>query len=50
MFEGFFGEEMEKGFWDLVKSINEEEGFYWKIWIENEEIKEVGGIYVFEEK
>lgn len=32
------------------KSINEEEGFQWKIWTENEETKEAGGIYVFEEK
>ena len=32
------------------KSINEEEGFHWKIWTENEETKEAGGIYVFEEK
>ena len=31
------------------KSINEEEGFHWKIWTENQETK-AGGIYVFEEK
>ena len=48
-FEGPFGEEMEKGFWDLANSINEEEGFHWKIWTENQETKEAGGIYVFEE-
>lgn len=36
-FEGPFGEEMEKTFWDLANSINEEEGFHWKIWTENEE-------------
>ncbi len=46
-FEGPFGEEMEKGFWDLAKSINEEEGFHWKIWTENEETKEAGGILFF---
>ncbi|KXY69494.1 monooxygenase [Bacillus pacificus] len=34
----------------LAKSINEEEGFHWKIWTENEKTKEAGGIYVFEEK
>ncbi|PGZ95691.1 monooxygenase [Bacillus wiedmannii] len=50
LFEGPFGEEMEKAFLDLAKSINEEEGFHWKIWTENEETKEAGGIYVFEEK
>ena len=40
-FEGPFGEEMEKGFWDLAKSINEEEGFHWKIWTENQETKKL---------
>lgn len=49
-FEGPFGEEMERGFLDLASSINEEEGFHWKIWTENKETKEAGGIYVFEEK
>ncbi|KOS26664.1 monooxygenase [Bacillus anthracis] len=49
-FEGPFGEEMEKGFLGLLKRINEEEGFHWKIWTENQETKEAGGIYVFEGK
>ncbi|HDX9610363.1 TPA: monooxygenase [Bacillus toyonensis] len=49
-FEGPFGEGMEKAFSDLAKSINEEKGFHWKIWTENQETKEAGGIYVFEEK
>ncbi len=40
-FEGPFGEEMEKTFWDLANSINEEEGFHWKIWTENEEKKKL---------
>jgi len=39
-FEGPFCEEMEKAFWDLAKSINEEDGFHWKIWMENEEMKD----------
>ncbi|MEM5642696.1 YdhR family protein [Bacillus toyonensis] len=30
---------MEEAFWDLANSINEEEGFHWKIWTENEETK-----------
>lgn len=49
-FEGPFGEEMEKDFGIQQIGINEEEGFHWKIWTENEETKEAGGIYVFEEK
>lgn len=48
--EGPFGEEMAAAFSDLARSINEEQGFIWKIWTENEETKEAGGIYLFETK
>ena len=48
--EGPFGEEMVEAFTDLAKSINEEPGFKWKIWTENEQKSEAGGIYVFENK
>jgi Putative mono-oxygenase ydhR len=45
--EGPFGNEMAEAFSDLAKSINEEPGFLWKIWTENQETKEAGGIYAF---
>lgn len=45
-----FGTEMAEGFQDLTESINEEPGFFWKIWTENANEKEAGGIYVFETK
>lgn len=48
--DGPFGDEMAEAFSDLAKSINEEEGFIWKIWTENPETKEAGGIYAFESK
>lgn len=48
--EGPFGDEMVAAFTDLAKSINEEPGFLWKIWTENEQSKEAGGIYLFETK
>ena len=48
--DGPFGEEMAEAFSDLAKSINEEDGFLWKIWTENPEAKEAGGIYIFETK
>ncbi|MEH7226343.1 monooxygenase [Bacillus sp. JJ1566] len=48
--DGPFGEEMATAFTDLAKSINEEPGFIWKIWTENPEAKEAGGIYLFETK
>ncbi|MEQ7790186.1 monooxygenase [Staphylococcus nepalensis] len=46
--DGPFGEEMATQFSDLAKSINEEPGFLWKIWTENEATKEAGGIYAFD--
>ncbi|THE09304.1 monooxygenase [Bacillus timonensis] len=48
--EGPFGDEMANAFIDLAKSITEEPGFIWKIWTENPEAKEAGGIYLFETK
>ncbi|MFC3039769.1 monooxygenase [Virgibacillus xinjiangensis] len=48
--DGPFGDEMAEGFSDLAKSINEEDGFIWKIWTESPETNEAGGIYVFETK
>lgn len=47
---GPFGDEMAEAFTDLAKSINEEEGFMWKIWTESPETNEAGGIYSFETK
>ncbi|MEK3889085.1 monooxygenase [Bacillus sp. FSL K6-3431] len=47
---GPFGEEMTAAFSDLTKSINEENGFLWKIWTENAQTNEAGGIYAFETK
>jgi Putative mono-oxygenase ydhR len=47
---GPFGDEMAEAFSDLAKSINEEDGFIWKIWTESPETNEAGGIYIFETK
>lgn len=47
---GPFGDDMAEAFTDLAKSINEEDGFMWKIWTESPEKKEAGGIYSFETK
>lgn len=48
--EGPFGEEMTKAFTDLANDINDEDGLIWKIWTENKQTKEAGGIYLFETK
>ncbi len=47
-FNGPFGQEMSDGLKDLAESINNEPGFIWKVWTENKEAKEAGGIYIFE--
>ncbi|WP_216829714.1 monooxygenase [Alkalihalobacterium elongatum] len=48
--EGPFGQEMVGAFTGLAESINQEEGLLWKIWTENSEAKEAGGIYLFTSK
>ena len=47
---GPFGDEMVAAFSGLAQSINEEEGFMWKIWTESPETNVAGGIYLFETK
>ena len=46
-FPGPFGSDMEAALKDLAVSITQEPGFLWKIWTENEEAREAGGIYLF---
>lgn len=45
--EGPFKEEMSEAFKELAQDISKEEGLLWKIWTENEEEKEAGGVYLF---
>lgn len=44
------GEALTNGAKQLAESINSEEGFISKIWIENPEEAESGGIYIFKDK
>lgn len=46
--EGPFGQEMTSMMSDLAKDISTEKGLIFKLWTENEETKEAGGIYLFE--
>lgn len=45
---GPFGEQMATAYRELAESINQEPGFIWKIWTENAQTREAGGIYCFE--
>ena len=47
-FSGPFGNEMAETLRELAHSIIQEPGFIWKIWTENQNRKEAGGIYLFE--
>lgn len=47
-FKGPFGQELSDGLKTLAESINDEPGFIWKIWTENKQTEEGGGIYLFE--
>jgi len=45
---GPFGTEMSKAMQGLAESIANEPGVVWKLWTENAETGEAGGIYCFE--
>lgn len=49
-FTGPFGEDMAKQLAGLAESINNEPGFIWKIWTENQQDQLAGGIYLFEDE
>ncbi|MCB5162969.1 monooxygenase [Marinomonas algarum] len=49
-FAGPFGEEMSNALVGLAKSINNEPGFIWKVWTENQAGQVAGGIYLFEDE
>lgn len=46
-FAGPWGEEMATGMRELATSIAQEPGLLWKIWTENRDAGEAGGIYLF---
>ena len=46
-YTGPFGQEMTEAMQDLAAPIAKEPGFLWKIWTENKENQEAGGIYMF---
>ncbi|WP_054768352.1 monooxygenase [Lysinibacillus parviboronicapiens] len=48
--DGPFGVEMAEGLQNLARSINDEEGFIWKIWTEDATAKQASGVYLFDSK
>lgn len=48
-YNGPFGEAMAEAFSPLAESIAQERGLIWKIWTENAQTNEAGGIYLFED-
>ena len=49
-FDGPFGQDMAAAMKELAESIAREPGFIWKLWTENADTKEAGGIYLFEDE
>ena len=46
-YEGPWGSDMEQAMKPLADSIALEKGLIWKVWTENQSLKEAGGIYLF---
>ena len=46
-YTGPWGEQMHEAMIELAQSIAEEPGLTWKIWTENKDRNEAGGIYYF---
>ena len=46
-YTGPWGEQMHEAMKNLAQSIAQESGLIWKIWTENKESNEAGGIYYF---
>lgn len=49
-FEGPFGEEMSRGMRPLAEDIAREHGLLWKIWTEDADSRQAGGIYLFDNR
>ncbi len=48
--DGPFGPAMAQAFEELARSINQEPGMRWKIWTEDAQAHEAGGIYLFDSR
>lgn len=49
-YSGPWGEAMSEAMKGLAESIAQEPGLIWKIWTENRETNEAGGIYLFTDR
>ena len=49
-FSGPYGAELAAAMNDLATSISREPGLLWKIWTENPQTREAGGIYLFQDR
>lgn len=49
-FEGPWGDQMASEHTELARRIADVPGLIWKIWTENRQAREAGGIYLFEDE
>ncbi|MGE0542153.1 MAG: monooxygenase [Dehalococcoidia bacterium] len=49
-YQGPWGNAMSSAMKRLAQSIANEPGLMWKVWVENEERREAGGVYLFSDR
>lgn len=49
-YSGPWGEDMAQAMAELAQSIAQEPGLLWKIWTENRDTNEAGGVYLFADR
>jgi Putative mono-oxygenase ydhR len=49
-YNGPWGNDMAQAYTELAQTISETPGLLWKIWIENSNAQETGGIYLFDDE
>lgn len=47
---GPFAAKMSQAYQGLAESINQEPGLIWKIWTENSQMQQAGGVYLFDDQ
>ncbi|HEL2958783.1 TPA: monooxygenase [Stenotrophomonas maltophilia] len=47
-YNGPYGDDMVDTMWEMAHAISRQPGLVWKIWMENQDTGQAGGVYLFE--
>lgn len=47
-YDGPHGDDMVDAMWEMAHAISKQPGLVWKIWTENQDAGQAGGVYLFE--